>query len=54
MEYKIVTSHSAQDLTQSINHYLNDGWVLQGGVTMTTNGYHNNDNRYAQAIVRTK
>lgn len=36
MEYKVLTSESADDLAREVKDYLKRGWTLQGGVSLTS------------------
>ena len=36
MTYKLVTATSPDDLVSKVNDWLNQGWELQGGVSVAT------------------
>lgn len=56
MEYKIIIEESPQDLEEQVNKYLADGWILQGGISISrsqnrvSGGF--DDLVYAQAMVK--
>lgn len=53
MNYKILASRLKGDLEEEVVDYLNDGWVLQGGVSCSMS--ESDDYRYiifCQAIIK--
>ena len=54
MTYDVICELSLEDLINSVNERLNDGWELQGGVSMmfVKGEYINPQAHYTQAIVR--
>lgn len=54
MEYKIVESHSSDDLAEQVNALLKDNWALHGNLiancSQLGDGYR--DYFFAQALVR--
>ena len=47
MDYKILVSNDEKCLIKEVKEYLNDGWSLQGGVSL-------NGKYIVQAIIREK
>lgn len=63
MDYKIVTSHSGEDLTNKVKGYIQDGWKPVGSHQVSVRHQQNrfrgdqhmdtlNDLEYSQTIVR--
>lgn len=62
MEYAILESPSAKELVEGINNMISEGWVPQGGVSVTQSAYYSEDHKgysldnlsqvFAQAMVR--
>lgn len=55
MEYRILTSESYIDLETTINAKISDGWILQGGISVTLS--ESDEFRYviyAQAVTKEK
>lgn len=50
MKYEVVTGYDFREFTANIQRKLDEGWQLQGGVSMAVNG-HSNERYYAQALV---
>jgi hypothetical protein len=56
-EYKIATAYENQKLCEIVNHKLTQGWILLGGVTVTSiqeskNGEISSQLVYSQAMVK--
>jgi hypothetical protein len=50
MQYKILSNSNSSTLVSMVNEFLNEGWSLQGGVSIAViPGYHVT---YAQAIIK--
>lgn len=47
--YRVIEEECQYDLIYSINCFINDGWVCQGGINMIKGQYFT---IYAQAIVK--
>lgn len=51
MRYTVIVASSARDLSQQVQDYLNNGWVLEGPMRLVANtqlsGYY-----LAQALVK--
>ena len=53
MEYKVVVGNSAWILEENVSKRLEEGWELQGGVSVTTGSDSDNAKySYAQAMIR--
>ena len=63
MKYKILTSDTSSLLEQEVNNFLQDGWKLQGGISVSQSfetyensrkGYTESDTDYTfvQAIIK--
>lgn len=55
MRYKIVKANFADDLEIVVKRYLNEGWLPQGGVTISTyvdEGLYTVKALFCQAIVK--
>ncbi|MCK5385780.1 MAG: DUF1737 domain-containing protein [Gammaproteobacteria bacterium] len=52
MEYKVVLTINKQQLIDLVNGMLNDGWKLQGGISVT--GAFHSTAEYFQAMYRLK
>ena len=52
-EYKVLEAFKLVELVNMVNTYLNNGWVLQGGVAPVSNGL-NGETKYLQAMTRTE
>ena len=50
MEYKVITGSKQESLVERVNSFLKDGWVLQGGVSVTI--VSEEELLFAQAIVK--
>lgn len=50
MQYLVLTGWKLTEFEQRIELYLNDGWKLQGGVSVTTSLA--NEITYAQALTK--
>lgn len=51
MKYQIVTDYDPETLAQMVEELLEEGWTLQGGVSLGINGASNNQ-YFAQALVK--
>lgn len=65
MEYKIIVSHSGEDLTRKVNEYIQDGWTPMGSHQVQIRHEQNrfrgqqhvdtlNDLEYSQTIIKTE
>ncbi len=53
MEYKIVTATSESLFEEQVTALLQQGWTLQGGMSITFNhGRGNSDLYFAQALIK--
>jgi hypothetical protein len=63
MEYKVIVSHSGEDLTRKVNEMLNNGWTPVGGHQVNIRHSQNrfrgtqhvdtiNDMEYSQTIIK--
>jgi hypothetical protein len=53
MEYEVVEGNSSLILEENVKRRLEQGWELQGGVSVTTGSDYNNvAYSYAQAMIR--
>lgn len=50
--YKVITAHNVIELEKTINHYIHNGWVPLGGVSIAGGDGFTNYICYAQAIVK--
>jgi hypothetical protein len=41
MKYLIVEANSAAQLQEKVQYFINQGWELQGGIAVDTNGAGN-------------
>jgi hypothetical protein len=46
MKYKIVAATTWQELEAEVQLLLDQGWLLQGGVSSTSHSYHNQREDY--------
>ena len=51
MNYIVVKHHKISEFEASVTAYLQDGWKLQGGVSMTVNS-NTGEGFYAQAMIK--
>ena len=51
MEYKVLENRNLAELVNMVNTYLNNGWVLQGGIASVSNGL-NGETKYLQAVTK--
>lgn len=51
MQYTVVRHHSQQQFEIEVNQKLQEGWQLQGGVSIATNA-HTSNLYFAQAFVK--
>lgn len=51
-EYRVIVKESSYDLIVDINKFLEEGWVCQGGISLSLDSY--GSFIYAQAIIKTK
>ena len=49
-EYYVVCSDDVDNLIENVQYFLDDGWGLQGGISLSISRY--SDSVYAQALVR--
>lgn len=47
MEYSVVKENNINDLQEKVNTLIERGWILQGGIGVSSNGY------YVQAMIKT-
>lgn len=54
IEYKIITAESTEALTTAVRKAIAEGWLLQGGVSMTNTAAVQTEApyKYAQAMVK--
>jgi hypothetical protein len=50
MQYRIVNTPTILLLEERVAHYMNEGWVVQGGVCVVT---EDGLKRYYQAMIKT-
>ena len=50
MEYKILVNTDRRALENVVESYLDQGWKLQGGVSIAV--MRDNDDGYAQAVIK--
>jgi hypothetical protein len=51
-EYRVIVRNTLSELNKDVNHFLNEGWVCQGGISLSLDSY--GSFIYAQAIIKTK
>ena len=51
MKYIVIENWKLEYLIAEVNSYLEEGWKLQGGVSVAVNGQSNNKT-YVQALVK--
>ena len=51
-EYRVIVKENSHDLIVDINKFLKEGWVCQGGISLSLDSY--GSFIYAQAIIKTK
>ena len=49
-EYRVVVRSSLLELNKDVNYFLKEGWVCQGGISLSLDSY--GSFIYAQAIVK--
>jgi hypothetical protein len=49
-EYRVVVRSSPLELNKDVNYFLKEGWVCQGGISLSLDSY--GSFIYAQAIVK--
>lgn len=52
LDYEVITDWELRDFRSEVQAWLDDGWVCQGGVSITISD--NGTKYYAQAIVRVR
>ena len=51
-QYEILTAFSIVELNKKVSDYINVGWILQGGVSVSVTGVGNDKGvLYAQAVL---
>lgn len=49
-EYKVISNKKLKDFQNDVIEALNDGWMLEGGVSVTTSGGSWQEFNYHQAL----
>jgi hypothetical protein len=49
-EYRVIVRNTLSELNKDVNYFLNQGWVCQGGISLSLDSY--GSFVYAQAIVK--
>ena len=50
IEYRVVVRNSTLDLNADVNYFLKEGWVCQGGISISLDSY--GSFVFAQAIIK--